>query len=159
MNFIRPSFKWRFVGLTIPDIKVSDQENKNDIMASIASGLVLDEENDLFIKNGYGALVGFCPSNCNTIEELQRTRFSKYIQSDRKVPGHPTLTERIKEMTGPYRIFRNDVYYGYHRYIEEGAELVIGPGCSWYGDVSEKAVYCKNYLEMLEPRKNRGMSR
>ncbi len=156
MDFIRPSDKWRLVVSTMPDIKVSDQENKKDIMASIASGLVLDEENDLFIKNGYGALVGFCPSNCNTIEEL-----IKYTHADfeRKTPGHPTLTERIKEMTGPYRNIRNNVYYGYHHYIEEGAELVIGPGCSWHGIVSEKAVYCKNYLEMLDQRKNKGMSR
>lgn len=153
MDFVRPSDKWRILDSPTEAIEVSDQGNYEDIKTAIASGLVLDKENDLFIKEGYGALVGFCPSNCNTIEEL-----IKYTHADfnRKTPGKPTLIERITEMTGPYRIIRNDVYYGYHHDIEEGAELVIGPGCSWHGIFPEKAVYCKNYLEMLEQRKNKG---
>ena len=34
-------------------------------------------------------------------------------------------------------------------YVKEGADLVIGPGCKVEGLQYDKAVYCRNYKEMV----------
>ena len=50
-------------------------------------------------------------------------------------------------------------YFLYGKYITEGYDLIIGPGCIANGDLWEKAIYCVNYLEILESEKKSNKTR
>ena len=133
---------------------VSDEQHLKELKESIESGLIVDEENKVFVKEGYGALVGKCPDNCNSMEDL--LSFSSYDR-DRKAVGKPTISERmkekLKELKGEYNL--ENYYAGFQMLIDEGYDLVVGPGCSFYGNKVEKAIYCRNYQEMIEKENSR----
>lgn len=107
----------------------SETEYLENLKKSIESGLEPDENLDIFVKVGYGALVGFCPSSCETIDQLLNYSFnnSNNVNKNSNIPD----------------------YFGYKGDISSGADLVIGPGCSVRGKTWEKAVYCRNYKEIL----------
>ena len=121
------------------EIFVSKEKHSKDLQQSIKSGLIPDLDLNLFVKSGYGALVGFCPPNCDTIEQLLNYSMHEYSKLN---------ISQITAVPDTLDIF------GYKSDIENGAELVIGPSCSIRGEIWEKAVYCKNYREMLYKESN-----
>lgn len=124
---------------------------------SIKSGLVPDYEAGIFIKENYGALVGFCPENCITIEDVLG-----YTQVDfkRKNAGKPTIKGKIREFINGDNLPFNE-YFGYKKFVDEGYDLVIGTGCVVHGQKWPKAVYCRNYEEILSNlnEKSKGKNR
>lgn len=126
--------------------ELSDSEYEKQMNESIKSGLIPNYEDDIFVREGYGALVGFCPSNCSTIEDL--TNFT-VLDFNRNTVGKPTIKEKIKEIVGRNNL-SCDPYYNYNRILEEGYDLVIGPGGFVNGENWDKAVYCRNYEDILE---------
>ena len=129
--------------------EISETDFLKELKQSIESGLVVDSETGIFIRKGYGALVGVCPSNCNTIQELINYTYNDF---HRKKVGKPTLMEKLHEIKNDSTIMTSP-HFGYKEYMDEGYDLVIGPGCYVNGEKWEKAVYCKNYLEIMEREK------
>lgn len=126
--------------------EISQEELEKELDESVKSGLLVDYENGIFIKEGYGALVGFCPKNCLTLDDIL-----KYTHNDfnRKVVGKPTFKEKLKEVASR-NIIGNDLYFNYQKLVDEGYDLVIGPGCVVHGQKFDRAIYCQNYKEILE---------
>ena len=129
--------------------ELSDSEYEEQMKKSIESGLIPNYEDDIFVREGYGALVGYCPSNCLTIEDL--TIFT-VLDFNRKTVGKPTIKEKFREIINR-KIFSYEPYYGYKRILEEGYDLVIGPGGFVNGHNWGKAVYCQNYKDILEKQR------
>lgn len=123
MNFASCNTKTRYDDFTYQPLKITDDCYLRELKESVESGLVPVPELDIFVREGYGALVGRCPTECKNLKELFN-----------------------------YKRTNSGAFFGYERYANEGAELVIGPGCKLYGQNFEKAVYCKNYKEMIEKR-------
>ncbi len=94
----------------------------------IEAGLIPDVNNDLFVREGYGALCFFC-GDCSS------------------------LTEVIREAS----IFNN--FYNFFDKLNDGYKFVIGPGIRvkknfvGYKLSAGYAVYCSNYLEILNRSK------
>ena len=115
-------------------IELEEDTYLNELKESVESGLVPIPELDLFVREGYGALVCGCPEKCKTLEQ-----FLNYRKKD-----------MFFDLRDPKGFFVGEKIYGdYSKDIEEGAELVIGPGCKVLGNTLSKAIYCKNYEEML----------
>lgn len=127
------------------EVVVSEKTKNEYLKQSIQSGFIIDQENDIYIRKGYGAVVGACPDNCNTINDV--LNFTVFDWNRKKV-GHPTLKQRLLgEVT-------TDPYYPYNKFMtEDGYDLVIGPGGYIDGIKVNKLVYCKNYLDILEAEK------
>jgi len=111
---------------------VSDFNQNNEfnyLYAYMNSGLVPDFEKDLYVRPGYGALV-LCCGNCDTLEKV--ILFSEYNN-----------------------------YYDFREKINEGYNFVVGPGVGAFGTFigSSYAVYCSNYLEILEKLNGRKISK
>jgi hypothetical protein len=87
----------------------------------ILAGLVPDYDNDLFFRPGYGALC-FC---CGDFNDL----------------------DNIIEVASNF-----DNFYNFPDKISRGYKFVIGPGISVddSGNVTDFAVYCSNYKEILK---------
>lgn len=101
----------------------------------------MDTENDIYVREGYGAVVGACPDNCENISDV--VKFTMYDFNRKKV-GESSLVDKIlgrDKYTKPY--------YGYGKLLEEGYDLLVGPGGAINGQVANKLVYCKNYLDIL----------
>ena len=123
------------------DIEISKEVLLKQLNESIDSGLIVDCEAGIFIKEGYGALVGFCPDNCSTVSDVINYTIPDW---KRKTVGKPTIREKIREiMSGENLPF--GPYFGYKEMSESGYDLVIGPGGMVYGQKWNKAVYCRNY--------------
>ena len=143
LHFIDCNSRVRFEDIF--NFEITEETLEKQLSESIESGLMPDRENGIFLKDGYGALVGFCPNNCSTIDEAIKYTL---LDKKRKTVGKPTAMERIREViTGENLPFDvpYDPYYGYHKLIEEGYDLVVGPGCVVNGQQWEKAIYCRNY--------------
>ena len=133
------------------EVKISDEQKKNYLEQSIQSGFIVDQENDIYIREGYGAVVGACPDNCNNIADV--INFTVYDWNRKKV-GHPTFMQKILGET------TKEPYYPYGKFMtEEGYDLVVGPGGYINGEFANKLVYCQNYLDILEAEKTAHKSR
>ena len=139
-------------GIPGTDYKLTEKQYLEELRLSIESGLLPDIEKDIFIREGHGALVGYCPDNCHTLEELL-----KYTSSDsnrQKVTGAPLTKKEWKDIygtTSTYSELQLEPYFPYRRYVSEnGYDLVIGPGAFVNGQTFNKAVYCRNYLNIIE---------
>ena len=153
-NFFNTNHRARWTEFD-DEIQITDEQWKKELADSEKSGLIPDLEHDIYVREGYGALVGICPNNCSTLEQL--FNYSKY-DMNRKIAGKPTLLsflsevlDRISYVPGCGFFFRdsND-YYGYKKKSEkEGMDLVIGPGGYIQGYYWEKGVYCQNYKQLL----------
>ncbi len=144
LKFINCNSNPRFDGAM--DFRAPESIMLEQLNESIESGLIPNHEQGIFIRYGYGALVGFCPENCTTIEDALRFTFADF---NRKVVGRPTIKERICELINGDYLLTNP-YFGYAKMVEEGYDLVLGPGCVVYGEKWSKAIYCRNYDEILE---------
>ncbi len=137
------------------EMQITDEQWEEELADSEKSGLIPDLEHNIYVREGYGALVGICPNNCSTLEQL--FNYSKYDRN-RKIAGKPTLLsflsevlDRISYVPGYGFLFIDSIddYFGYKRKSEKGMDLVIGPGGYFQGDYFEKAVYCQNYKQLL----------
>ena len=133
------------------DIKVSKEVVIKQLNESIDSGLIVDCEAGIFIKEGYGALIGFCPDNCSTIDDVLNYTIPDW---ERKTAGKPTIKEKIREIKDGENL-PFDPYFGYKKLVDNGYDLVIGPGGMVYGERWNKAVYCKNYQTILNRENNK----
>lgn len=149
-NFVDCNSDFRFDGVN--DYQISKEEMLKQLNESIESGLVVDQELGVFIKNNYGALVGFCPENCSTINDVLKYTL---LDFDRKIVGKPTAKEKIKGLFDS-KDSLYDPYFGYQKLVEDGYDLVIGPGCVVYGEHWDKAIYCRNYEEILSRSNSKG---
>ena len=154
MSFINVNNKMRWTEFDF-EIQITDEQWKKELADSEKSGLILDLEHDIYIREGYGALVGGCPKNCSTLEQL--FNYTKY-DINRKIAGKPTLRSFLSEIRDRFvyipgcgfTLLEFNDYYGYKKKAEEeGMDLVIGPGGYIEGNYYEKAVYCRNYKELL----------
>lgn len=136
--------------------EITEEEMLKNLKQSIESGLMLDEDAGIFIKEGYGALVGGCPSNCSTIDDAIKFTMADY---DRKIVGKPTVKEKLTEIMNRDTHLFTDPIFEYKELIEKGYDLVLGPGCVVNGKIWDKAVYCRNYEEILENIKSEGKIR
>lgn len=148
LNFIDCNSRFRSDEYT--DVQISEEMMLEQLNESIESGLLPDREAGIFIREGYGALVGFCPDNCETIEDVLEYTLNDW---NRKTVGKPTLGEKIREVVNGDNL-PFEPYYGYSKLVDEGYDLVLGPGCAVYGQQWNKAVYCRNYEELLENSKS-----
>lgn len=141
-HFANCNDRLRYDGFS--DYKVSEEQFLRELKESIDSGLIPDQERGIFIKEGYGALVGFCPENCHSIEDV-----ISYSSADwnRQTVGKPTIGERAREVINGE--LTDNTYFGYKNIVKEGYDLIIGPGCSVYGQQWGKAIYCRNYQQIL----------
>ncbi len=143
MFFVDCNSNFRFNGVT--DYRVSEDVLTRQLDESIESGLIVDRDLGVFIRDNYGALVGFCPDNCMTIEDVLKFTL---VDWHRKVVGKPSIKEKIREIKDgdnlPY-----GPYFGYDKLVDAGLDLVVGPGCTVFGEHWNKAVYCRNYEEIL----------
>ena len=146
--FVDCNSRLRFDGFS--NVEASEEMMLKQLNESIESGLVVDREAGIFIRDGYGALVGYCPENCSTIEDALKYTF---LDRNRKVVGKPTVGEKIREIISGYNL-QSDPIYAYQKLVDEGYDLVLGPGCAVYGEQWSKAIYCRNYDEILENSKN-----
>ena len=151
-SFQNTNHKVRDAWFTNNEMEITDEEWEMQMDESEKSGLIPDFEHNIYVREGYGALVGICPDNCSTLEQLfNYTRYDRI----RKVAGKPTLLEYLLEIRVriKYReLFRNfdGDYFGYKEIFEkEGMDLIIGPGGCFEGEYSKKAVYCQNYKKLL----------
>lgn len=133
------------------DYEVSEEIMLRQLRDSIESGLIPDRELGIFIKEGYGALVGCCPANCSSIEDALNYTC---LDFNRKSAGRTTIKERLREFMDRDN-FPVAPYFGYQQLVNEGYDLVIGPGCEVYGEHWDKAIYCRNYIEILNARNKR----
>lgn len=153
LHFMDCNSRFRFDEMH--DFEITEEMMLEQLNESMESGLILDRETGIFIRDGYGALVGFCPENCSTIEDVLKYTL---LDWNRKVVGKPTVKEKIREvMNGENLPF--DPYYEYHKLVDEGYDLVLGPGCAVYGQQWSKAVYCRNYEQILENSKSNGKTK
>jgi hypothetical protein len=152
------------------EIQISFDQWKRELTMSAKSGLIPDLSNNIYVREGYGALVGWCPDNCSTLKQLfNYTKDDKFLE----VAGSPNLKELLLKLfllitrgelfeEISYRMLdlaatiisgekiEDDDYFGYKKkVIEEGMDLVIGPGGYVEGDIWDKAVYCRNYKQVL----------
>lgn len=152
--FIECNTRYRNYG-TETDIEISEEMMKEQLEESIKSGLIVDQERNIFIKEGYGALVGICPENCATLNDALKYTANDF---DRATVGRPTMKQKIQEIvSGNYLL--TDPYFPYQKLIDKGYDLVLGPGCMVYGQKWIKAIYCQNYEEILENNKTNSMSK
>lgn len=92
------------------------------------AGLVVDYENNVYVREGYGAYIKNVDQSIKSFEDLKK---------------------------------RSGVYgYLCSKYINDleraGFECVIGPGApSTDGKVYGNGLYCRNYKELLNERKNK----
>lgn len=112
-----------------PAIDVGPDTSKAWLKKSIQSGLTVDEEYEIFVRDSYGAAYGECP---------------------KKVVESPTVTQRL--------LGYKSVEEAYPSEVSEGAELVIGPGASIHGLEHDRLIYCRNYKEMIEKGKDKETS-
>ena len=80
------------------------------------------------------------------------------LDFNRKTVGKPTIRKKINEFISGDN-FRYDAYFGYQRLVNDGYDLIIGPGCSVYGEQWPKAIYCRNYEEILNKSKSDAKSK
>ena len=137
----------------IDDYKITEKQFFEEMKKSIDSGLLIDIERGIYIKEGYGALVGICPENCHSLEDL--FKFTGADFNRKIVTGKPQTRREWKAdvdaTVGPYcKIQLPPRFYYKHLAEEDGYDLVIGPGGSVKGVTWNKAVYCRNYLQILE---------
>ena len=52
------------------EVVVCEKTKNVYLKQSIQSGFIVDQENDIYIRKGYGAVVRACPDNCNTINDV-----------------------------------------------------------------------------------------
>lgn len=109
-----------------PAIDVGPDTSKAWLKKSIQSGLTVDEEFEIFVRDSYGAVYRDCP---------------------KKVVENPTAAQRL--------LGYKSVGEAYPSEVVEGAELVIGPGASIHGLEHDRLIYCRNYKEMIEKRKSK----
>ena len=149
-HFVDCNTNYRYSGLdTRPDMEISEEMVLKQLNESVESGLVADRERGIFIREGYGALVGICPENCTTLDDVLKFTSNDF---NRGVIGKPTIKEKLKEViTGNHLL--KDPYFSYQKLVDEGYDLVLGPGCMVYGQQWNKAIYCRNYEEILENNK------
>lgn len=132
--FVNCNSKTRFDDFTYMPFEITEECYLRQLKESLESDIVPFPELDVFVKEGYGALVGGCPLECETLEQLFQYN------------PNLSLIERLKNtLTGK----KNKSVFGYEDYVKEGADLVIGPGCTANGIHYNKAVYCRNYKEMV----------
>lgn len=95
----------------------------------IESGLIPDEENDLYYRVGFGAWMGNTLDDRESIDDLIGAQYDHKLLGDTGYNGK-----------------------NYSDYMSEGFELVLGPGSPvGYSDSKQTVgIYCKNYLELLE---------
>ncbi len=155
LHFMDCNSKIRFDFEIMNDSEISEEMMQKQLNESIESGLIADREAGIFIRDGYGALVGFCPENCSTIEDVLKFTL---LDWNRKTAGKPTLKEKIREIIKGNN-FPFDPYYEYQELVDEGYDLVLGLGCAVYGQQWGKAVYCRNYDEILEKSKSNGKAK
>lgn len=133
--------------------KITEEEYLDQLLKSYKSGLVADGDKGIYLKEGFGALVDFCPDNCSTLEELLNFTASDFYRE--KPTGIP-ITKKVWEARyGKDRTYldglQDGLYFNYKSLVEEnGYDLVIGPSCSVYGQFWNKGVYCKNYQAILD---------
>ena len=141
-HFADCNSKLRYDGFS--DYEVSEEQFLRELKDSIDSGLIPDQERGIFIKEGFGALVGFCPDNCYSMEDVL-----SYSSADwhRQTVGKPSIGERAREVINGELTDNN--YFGYKKMVQEGYDLVLGPGVKVYGQQWGKAIYCKNYQQIL----------
>lgn len=139
MNFINCNSRTRYDRVVHNPYVIMEEKYLRELKESIESGLIPNTELDLFIMDGYGALVGPCPLRCQSLKQL-----FKYT---------PDLSMREKLISILDGTKPEKTYSHYEEYYNEGAQLVIGPGCKVNGMEYEKAIYCKNYQEMIEKNK------
>lgn len=99
----------------------------------------------LFIRKGYRAILGYCPEKCEIIEELLIFSFNDF---KRKSICKPTIIERIREHLDQMQ-YENSPHYDYKEYFAQDYDLIIGSGGVVNGETWKKAVYCRNYEEIL----------
>lgn len=133
------------------EIEITDIVWKYEMAESEKSGLFPDLAHNIYVREGFGALVGWCPDNCSTLAQL--LNYNPYHRL-RKIPDKPTLLELIKEFRiriADNTLFNNPPYYNTYKkkFEKDGMDLVIGPGGYVEGEYWEKAVYCRNYRELL----------
>lgn len=171
--FINCNSKNRYNPISV--YTINETEWNKQINESENSGLKPIYEKNIFVKDGYGALVGYCPENCQTIDELINYTWQDF---HRNTPGNPTFTEKYAEIL--YLINLKMKYYGsikkgifgkndqwifdysensktknlklfiYDELQKNGYKLIIGPGCYANGILYNKAIYCENYDEIID---------
>ena len=133
---------------------ISEEVFLRQLQDSVESGLIPDREKGIFIREGFGALVGWCPENCKTIEDAINYSTADF---NRKTVGKPTVKEKISEFI--HNDITDNFYFNYNKMLQDGYDLVIGPGCSVYGEKWGKAIYCRNYEEILNRPESNQKSR
>lgn len=135
MKFISCTDRTRYDRVASHPYVIMEGKYLSELKESLESGLIPVPELDVFVREGYGALVGRCPSECKTLEQLYQYN------------PDLSIVEKLKNaLTGK----KNESIFDYENYVKEGADLVIGPGCKVEGLQYDKAVYCRNYKEMIE---------
>lgn len=135
----------------ISDYCASEELILRQLEESTKSGLVPNRELGIYTRDGYGALVGYCPDNCISLEDVVNYTYQDF---GRETVGKPTIKEKIKEVVNRDGI-PADSYFGYKSLIADGYELIIGPGCDVNGEHWNKAIYCRNYEEILNRDNNK----
>ena len=166
-NFVDCNSKTRLIMLeatAIDDIiEISEKQFIEELEKSIASGLIPDLEKGIFVREGYGALVGEVPSNCKNLEELLKfteddfgrkvvTGKPETIEEWRKKWGYSKDVAKAMQMSFPFIEAQSPPLFHHYNHLisEKGYDLVIGPGCSVHGETWGRAVYCRNYLQVLD---------
>lgn len=91
------------------------------------NGFKIDQENDVYVRKGYGAWIFNVDDSINTIEDL--FNFKDEF-------GNKWYKDRIITL------------------LDEGYDLVIGPGATTNNsEICGKGLYCKNYREIAERKK------
>lgn len=129
IGFLNPNFSFkpkldRLTGNMV--LTPVDPKEENEIMEQ--AGFIIDRENGIYIREGYGAYKTGVDMSIKTMEDLR-----KYYDEMLKLNPYKEI---IKLMD------------------EEGYEFVLGPGApSANGKVYTNGLYCKNYREILERQK------
>ena len=138
----------------ISSVYISEELVLKQLQDSVKSGLIPDRESGIFLRDGYGALVGVCPANCKTIKDVLKHSTADFR---RKMAGKLTIREKIREFIN--QDLTDNIYFNYKEMVEDGYDLVIGPGCNVHGQQWPRAIYCRNYEEILNQSKSNGRSR
>lgn len=92
-HFVKCNTRYKYSGTdTMPDVEIPEEMILKQLEESVKSGLLVDQERGIFIKEGYGALVGICPENCATLDDALKYTADDF---DRTIVGRPTMKQKL----------------------------------------------------------------